>query len=271
MQIQISNSAATFRTARKSVSRAPAPALLGRDALLHEPVKDLPEERCGHGHGHGLSDGAARHPVPAPFDRPLHRLPYGLLVHGLRRPRLRLRPAGPRAPGFVESAFYDPPNEFQAKDMTGNISATYSFAAHAVRVKVDPGTGRVKVLKFVAVHDVGKVINPSGLDGQIHGAIQQGLGYALTENLQVEKGKTLNPSYLDYKMFTFMDMPKDIEIHYVETNDPAGPYGAKGVSEAGIIPIPAAVANAVADATGVRIRSLPISPEKILTAIKTKV
>ena len=98
--------------------------------------------------------------------------------------------------------------------MTGNVSATYSFAAHAVRVKVDPGTGRVKVLKFVAVHDVGKVINPSGLDGQIH--------------------------------------------------------GAKGVSEAGIIPIPAAVANAVADATGARIRSLPISPEKILAAIKTK-
>ena len=171
---------------------------------------------------------------------------------------------------FVESAFYDPPNEFQAKDMTGNISATYSFAAHAARVKVDPGTGRVKVLKFVAVHDAGRVINPSGLDGQIHGAIQQGLGYALTENLQVEKGRTLNPSFLDYKMFTFMDMPKDIEVHYVETNDPAGPYGAKGVSEAGLIPIPAAVANAVADATGARIHSLPISPEKILAAIKIK-
>ena len=66
-------------------------------------------------------------------------------------------------------------------------------------------------------------------------------------------------------------MPKDIEIHYIETNDPASPYGAKGVSEAGIIPIPAAVANAVADAIGTRIHSLPISPEKILTAIKTKV
>ena len=71
-------------------------------------------------------------------------------------------------------------------------------------------------------------------------------------------------------MFTFMDMPKDIEILYVETNDPTGPYGAKGVSEEELIPIPAAVANAMADATGARIRSLPISPEKVLTAIRTK-
>lgn len=171
---------------------------------------------------------------------------------------------------LVESAFYDPPSEMPDKDMKGNISASYSFATHAVRLKVDPLTGRVRILKFVAVHDVGKIINRQGLDGQIHGAIQQGLGYSLTENLHLENGNVLNPSFRDYKMLTFKDMPKDVEIHYVETNDPLGPYGAKGASETGNIPIPAAVANAIADATGVRIRSLPITPEKIQAAMKEK-
>jgi xanthine dehydrogenase molybdenum-binding subunit len=170
----------------------------------------------------------------------------------------------------VGKGFYDPPNEFQARDMTGNVSSTYAFATHACRVRVDPDTGRVTVLKFVAAHDVGRVINRHGLDGQIEGAIAQGLGYALTEQVRLDRGRMLNTSFLDYKLLMARDMPRDLEIHYVETNDPEGPYGAKGVSEAGIIPIPAAVANAVADAIGVRIHDLPLTPERVLAALKRR-
>jgi CO/xanthine dehydrogenase Mo-binding subunit len=171
---------------------------------------------------------------------------------------------------LAECAFYDPPNEAAGKDLRGNISAAYAFAAHAVRVKVDPHTGRVRILRWVAVHDSGRIINRSGADGQIYGAVQQGVGYALAEALHLEEGRVLNPTFRDYKMLTFKDMPEAIEIHYVETEDPHGPLGAKGLSEAGIIPVPAALANAVADAVGVRMHSLPMTPEKILHALKTK-
>jgi xanthine dehydrogenase molybdenum-binding subunit len=171
---------------------------------------------------------------------------------------------------FVGRGFYDPPNQYQDPQMRGNVSATYSFAAHAVRVRVDPETGKVRVLKFVAVHDIGKVINPLGLEGQIEGAIAQGIGYALSEQLVVDRGRVMNPSFLDYKMPNACDMPEDVEIHFLETDDPQGPYGAKGVSEAGLIPTAAAIANAVFDATGVRLRELPLSPEKVLEAIRSR-
>ncbi len=169
---------------------------------------------------------------------------------------------------IVGKGFYDPPNEFQGKDFRGNVSSTYAFAAHAVRVRVDPSTGKIAVLKFVAAHDVGRAINPLGLEGQVHGAIAQGLGFALSEQLVYDKGRLLNDNFTDYKMLLARDMPAEIEIHFIETDDPEGPFGAKGVSEAGIIPIPAAVANAVADAVGIRIRTLPMTPENVHSALK---
>jgi xanthine dehydrogenase molybdenum-binding subunit len=169
---------------------------------------------------------------------------------------------------FVGSCFYDPPNQFQDPQMRGNVSATYAFAAHAVRVRVDPETGKVRILKFVAAHDVGRVINRHGLEGQIEGAIAQGIGYALTEKLQVVDGRVQNASFLDYKMLNATDLPDDVELHFVETMDAEGPYGAKGVSEAGLIPTAAAIANAIFDATGVRLRELPMSPESVLSAIR---
>lgn len=171
---------------------------------------------------------------------------------------------------FVGQAFYDPPNRFQDAKMRGNVSATYSFAAHAVRVRVDPETGKVRVLKFVAVHDVGRVVNPLGLEGQIEGAIAQGLGYALTEQVQLDRGRMLNTSFLDYKILGARDAPPEIELHFIEKPDAEGPHGAKGVSEAGLIPTAAAVANAVADAIGVRIHELPLTPERVLAAIRSK-
>ncbi len=167
------------------------------------------------------------------------------------------------------SMFYDPPNQFQTPDMIGNVSASYGFGVHAVRVEVDPETGKVKILKFVAAHDVGKVLNPLGLEGQIEGAIAQGLGYALTEEVKLDRGRMINRGYLDYKMLLARDIPP-VEMHFIETNDPEGPYGAKGVSESGLIPTAAAVANAVADAIGVRMTDLPITPEKVLAAIRER-
>ncbi len=169
---------------------------------------------------------------------------------------------------FVGQAFYDPPNRFQDPQWRGNVSATYSFAAHAVRVRVDPETGRIAVLRFVAAHDVGKVINPLGLEGQIEGAVAQGLGFALTEQVQLAAGRMQNASFLDYKMLGPRDVPADIDLQFIEKPDAEGPYGAKGVSEAGLIPTAAAVANAVADAIGCRIHELPLTPERVLAAIR---
>ncbi|MCL5935704.1 MAG: molybdopterin-dependent oxidoreductase, partial [Firmicutes bacterium] len=114
--------------------------------------------------------------------------------------------------------------------------------------------------------DVGFQINPSGVRGQISGGIAQGAGWALYENLVFQEGMPQNTSLSNYILMGIKDMP-DITAIAVETNDPVGPYGAKGVGEPTLIPIPPAIANAVEDAIGVRIRELPISPEKVFWAL----
>jgi xanthine dehydrogenase molybdenum-binding subunit len=167
----------------------------------------------------------------------------------------------------IAQVFYDPPNEMVDKDTyRGNISAAYGFGAHAAQVEVDTETGRVRVLHISAAHDVGFAINPMYVEGQIEGGIHMGLGYALFEALQVVEGRVLNPNLVDYKLATTLDMPR-IDVIIVETQDPEGPFGAKGVGEMGVNPVAAAIANAVYDAIGVRITSLPITPEKVLRAL----
>ncbi|TKJ42382.1 hypothetical protein CEE37_01495 [candidate division LCP-89 bacterium B3_LCP] len=165
--------------------------------------------------------------------------------------------------------YYDPPTVHQDKEWRGNISATYGFGAHAVDVEVDRETGKIKVHKVAAAHDVGRVINPVGAEGQVHGGVAMGLGYALTEQIQLDSGRMLNPNFTDYKIPTTMDIPEVVPI-FVETNDPEGPFGAKGMGEITMVPTAAAIANAVYNATGVRIKSLPITPEKVLNALKAK-
>ena len=98
--------------------------------------------------------------------------------------------------------FYDPANENMGKDFKGNMSMTYTFGSHGVRVKVDQDTGKVQILKYVAVHDVGKAINPMLLEGQVYGGVMMGLGYALTEQVISEKGENMNPNFRDYKILT---------------------------------------------------------------------
>ncbi|MBU0517711.1 molybdopterin-dependent oxidoreductase, partial [bacterium] len=169
----------------------------------------------------------------------------------------------------VESYYYEPGSAFQDKDYKGNVSSSYAFAAQAVEVEVDTYTGKVKVLDVHVSQDVGKVLNPLGLAGQIEGGVVMGMGYALTEELIMEKGFMINPSFHDYKLPTACDIP---EIHFypVETIDEEGPYGAKGVGEAPLIPTAAAIANAVSNAIGINIDRLPITAEKILKSYKTK-
>jgi xanthine dehydrogenase molybdenum-binding subunit len=175
-----------------------------------------------------------------------------------------------REGGTVLSAdgWYDPPTQLVNKDTwKGNISASYGFGAQAAEVEVDIETGKVRVLKIVAAHDVGKAINPMAVEGQIEGGVAMALGYTLTEELQVKEGRVLNPSFLDYRVPTALDVPK-IEAVIVETEDPEGPFGAKGVGEQPTNPTAAAIANAVYDAIGIRIKSLPLTAEKVLRAIK---
>ena len=165
--------------------------------------------------------------------------------------------------------FYDPVNENMGKDFKGNMSMTYTFGSHGVRVKVDQDTGKVQILKYVAAHDVGKAINPMLLEGQVYGGVMMGLGYALTEQVISEKGENMNPNFRDYKILTAKDVVP-IEAPVLETYDEAGPFGAKGIGEPGCVPTAPAVANAIYDAIGVRINDLPITPERILAAIREK-
>jgi CO/xanthine dehydrogenase Mo-binding subunit len=170
---------------------------------------------------------------------------------------------------MMADCFYDPPNENMDRDFRGNLSATYSFGAHGVRVKVDEETGKVEILDYVAAHDVGRAINPLLLDGQVHGGVLMGVGYALTEQVILEKGRNMNPNFRDYKILTAKDAISLTPV-VIETVDEDGPYGAKGIGEPGCVPTAPAIANAIYDAIGIRIKDLPITPERILAAIKKK-
>jgi len=128
---------------------------------------------------------------------------------------------------------------------------------------VDEQTGKVKVLRVVAAHDAGRAINPTIVEGQIEGAVLQGMGYALGERVILdEKGRVRNDNFLDYKILFSEDMPK-VETHIIESVDPEGPFGAKGIGEPGLIPTAPAIANAIEDAVGVRVQELPILQEKV--------
>lgn len=163
--------------------------------------------------------------------------------------------------------FYDPPNERQDRNFCGNISTTYGFGTQAVEVEVDTQTGKVKVIDSLVAYDVGRAINPMLLEGQLEGGIAQGIGYGIYEELKFEKGVLKNPTFLDYKILTSRDMPP-VRSVMIETLDPEGPFGAKGIGESGAIPTAAAIASAVFDATGARIRELPLNPERVLGALR---
>jgi CO/xanthine dehydrogenase Mo-binding subunit len=145
-----------------------------------------------------------------------------------------------------------------------------NFHCHAAEVEVDPATGFVKVLRYAAAHDIGHAVNPTLIEGQIHGGVVQGIGMGLMEEiLYDEEGHMINPNWTDYKLPTFADMPEVIPI-IVEHPTKVGPYGAKGLGESPVIYGPAVMANAVADATGVRLRELPLTPERVLRGLRER-
>jgi len=146
----------------------------------------------------------------------------------------------------------------------------WMYGCHAAEVEVDTETGKFKILKVIAAHDVGKVMNILTCEGQIEGGVIQGIGHTCYEEMLIgEKGEILNPNFLDYKMPTALDIPEIVPI-IVETPHKDGPYGAIGIGEMTLVPTAPAIANAIYDAIGVRIKDLPITPEKILRALKEK-
>ena len=142
------------------------------------------------------------------------------------------------------------------------------FGAHFVEVEVDTRIGSTKILKYTTVHESGRIINPSTARDQIRGATIQGIGSALYEDLlyDPQSGQPLTPGYYRGRHLTHKDIP-DIDVHFIEVDDGYGPFGAKTAGESGIILAPAAVANAVANAIGKRMTSLPITRDKILGAM----
>jgi CO/xanthine dehydrogenase Mo-binding subunit len=148
--------------------------------------------------------------------------------------------------------------------------ATYVYATQIAEVDVDDETGEVEVLRIVASHDCGTPINPMLVEGQVEGGISMGVGFALQEEMLFDsKGRLVNPNLTNYIMPTSLDMPK-VEVDIVDNYDPTGPFGAKGVGEPTCVATAAAIMNAIHDAVGVRITSLPATAEKVHAAIKAK-
>ncbi|MEE9496084.1 MAG: molybdopterin cofactor-binding domain-containing protein, partial [Desulfobacterales bacterium] len=173
---------------------------------------------------------------------------------------------------LVAHGYYNGPEvskEFDPATYRGYPAPTMVFGTHLAEVQVDPATGKVEVLNFVAAHDLGKAINPLLVEGQIEGGAAQGIGWSLMEDLQFENGEIVNPNFHDYKMLTIKDIPKITPL-IIETIDPDGPFGAKGIGECAMVPTAPAIINAIYDAVGVRIRALPATPEKIFTALRKK-
>ena len=169
----------------------------------------------------------------------------------------------------VEHASPTPPPRPEGPDLVNCASRLWfgTFAApayfcQAVKVRVDPGTGVVRVKEVAAAHDFGRVLNPTGAEGQVEGGVAHALGNALTEGSVYENGKQLNPDFLDYKLPTSADVPS-IKIAFVERPAAAGPNGGKGAGEPPVVPGTGAVGNAIAAASGARVRQLPMTPERV--------
>lgn len=171
----------------------------------------------------------------------------------------------------IGSASWNPPTvPMDAENGQGKPFSTYVYAAQIAEVEVDDETGAVDVLRVVAAHDCGTPINPMLVEGQVEGGIAMGIGFALHEEILFDDaGRQVNPNLTNYIVPTSLDMP-EVAIDIVPSYDPTGPFGAKGVGEPTLVPTAAAILNAIHDAVGVRIASLPATSEKVLAAIKAR-
>ena len=171
------------------------------------------------------------------------------------------------AHGYVLSAeeTFDPPSTTLNASGQGSPYATYAFGAQMAEVSVDCRSGRVRVVKVVAAHDVGKVVNPTLLEGQVHGAVAQGVGLALMEKYHPGRHNNLH----DYLIPTVHDVP-EVQTIFIEAATSHGPYGAKGIGEPALVPTAAAILNAIHHAIGVRIREAPATPDVVLRAMAAR-
>lgn len=167
---------------------------------------------------------------------------------------------------FMATNFFEPDSTLLSGEFKGDFSCAYVWGCHGVEVEVDTETGKIEVTRYVAAHDVGKAINPLLLKGQIYGGGLMGIGYALCEEMVYEKGRLLNPNFRDYKILTARDVVP-VEPVIVETENESCPFGAKGIGEPGLVPTAPAIANAIYDAIGIRLKKLPMKPEDVLEAL----
>lgn len=179
-------------------------------------------------------------------------------------------PPGMEAGALVASASYDTPSEVPDANGYGNFAANYTCSSTIALVEVDPATGKVTVLDWSSAEDAGRILHPDLLTGQVQGGIAQGIGYALGEDLLFDpSGTMLNPSMVDYQVPTAPEVPLiEEKLHTLTSDDPTHPLRNKGIGESGVTPAAAAIANAVFDAIGVPVTSLPLTPEKVLDAIE---
>jgi len=163
--------------------------------------------------------------------------------------------------------FFGPKGKPVVRDLTADrVFPDFTFGTHLCDLEVDLDTGKVRLLRYVAAHDVGRAINPRSVEGQICGAVVQGLGMALLEEVAVEDGVNLTGGFFQYLIPTATDVP-DIETVILESGEGLGPFGARGIGEPPIGPPSAAVASAIHDAVGTRPKVLPITPERVLECV----
>ncbi len=165
---------------------------------------------------------------------------------------------------------YRPPPTTMYDPETGKSEPNfaYGYAAQAVEVEVDIETGHIHILRVISTNDVGKAINPQGVQGQVEGAVVQAQGYALMEKLHSREGHILNPYLSTYLIPTVLDVPDEVKSVILEIPDPIGPWGARGVAEMPFLPLAPAIAAAVHDATGVWIDVLPMTPDQVVKALR---
>lgn len=167
------------------------------------------------------------------------------------------------------TAQYRPPatTPLDPQTTAGRPNYAYGYVSQAVEVEVNTLTGQVQVLKVISVHDVGRAVNRQQVEGQIEGCLAQAIGYALLEHFQMKDGHVVTPYFSTYLLPTALDMPTEIIPVIIESADPNGPFGARGVAEMPLVPLTPAIATAIHDAVGVWITQQPMTPERVLDAI----
>lgn len=187
-----------------------------------------------------------------------------VMVKGVPEKYVTLQQIAAKSMNF--GARYEP---IFGRGRSANFVPSPAFAAHVAKVAVDPETGEVRVLDYVAAQDVGRAINPAEVEGQIHGGVVQGIGWALSEQMVYdENGQLLTATLMDYALPQSKDAPAITPL-LVEVPSGFGPFGARGVGEPPVVPVPAAIANAIRDAVGVRMTELPMTPERVFASLES--